>query len=271
MTPEREPSVTNTADCYDVPQYWDLAFDEDTQDEATFIEAAAAKYCNFPLQSLYEPGCGGGRLVMEMSRRGYAVQGIDLSHASVAYANSRLSAEQLPQGVTVADMRTHRMSPTVDLAYCFVNTFRHLLTEEDAVLHLQSVAASLKVGGLYLLGLHMLPPDADEEDEEQWSVTQGQTTVNMRLDAGDCDRELRLETLRFQMEVFDPQHPEPSQFASDYRMRIYEADQMLSLLNKVPELQLLDVYDFWYDIDEPQVFSDEMGDTVFVLQRQNGA
>ena len=63
-------------------------------------------------------------------------------------------------------MRTYRVKPQVDIAYCFVNTFRHLLTEEDAVQHLQSVAASLRPGGLYLLGLHMLPPDADEEDDE---------------------------------------------------------------------------------------------------------
>lgn len=251
-----------------MPQYWDLAFDEDTQEEATFIQDAVAKYCDFPLQTLYEPGCGGGRLVVEMARRGFAVQGIDLSSASVAHANSRLQAEQLPECVAVGDMRTHRIAPPVDVAYCFVNTFRHLLTEEDAVLHLQSVAASLRSGGLYLLGLHMLPPDADEEDEEEWSVTQGNTTVNMRLDAGDCDREQRLETLRFQMEVLDSQHPQPLRFASDYRMRIYEAQQMLALLDKVPEFELLDVYDFWYDIEEPQVFSDEMGDTVFVLQRK---
>jgi SAM-dependent methyltransferase len=259
--------VTEPVDCYDVPQYWDLAFDEDTLDEAEFIAAAAAKYCDFPLKSLYEPGCGGGRLVVQMARRGYAVQGIDLSQSSVEYANSRLQTEQFPESVSVGDMRTYRVKPQVDIAYCFVNTFRHLLTEEDAVQHLQSVAASLRPGGLYLLGLHMLPPDADEEDDEEWSVTQGDVTVNMRLDAFDCDRELRLETLRFQMEVLDPGHPQALQFASDYRMRIYEADQMLSLLAKVPEFTLLDVYDFWYDIDEPQMFSDEMGDTVFVLQR----
>lgn len=262
--------MTESADCYDVPQYWDLAFDDDTQDEAAFIQAAAAKYCDFPLQSVYEPGCGGGRLVLEMARRGLAVQAVDLSEASVAYANSRLLAEQLSASVSVADMRTNRLTPRVDLAYCFVNTFRHLLTEEDAVLHLQSVAASVRSGGLYLLGLHMLPPDADEEDEEEWSVTQGDTTVNMQLEAGDCDRGTRLETLRFQMEVVAADQPKPLQFSSDYRMRIYEAAQMLALLKQVPEFELLDVYDFWYDIDEPQQFSDEMGDTVFVLKKTTG-
>lgn len=259
--------MTESTDCYDVPQYWDLAFDDDTLDEAKFIEAVAAKYYDFPLKSLYEPGCGGGRLVMEMANRGYSVTATDLSEASIEYANERLAENSTRHTVVVADMRSFRAEPQVDLAYCFVNTFRHLLTEEDAVTHLQSVAASVRSGGLYLIGMHLLPPDADEEDEEDWSVTQDDITVNMRLDVAACDRETREETLRFQMQVMGKDFSEPLEFESDYRMRIYEARHMLSLLAKVPELELVDVYDFWYDIEEPLTLSDEMGDTIFVLRK----
>jgi hypothetical protein len=50
-------------------------------------------------------------------------------------------------------------------------------------------------------------------------------------------------------------------------MRIYQAHQFEELISQVPEFELRDVYDFWYDIEEPLRLSDEMGDTVFVLQR----
>ena len=90
----------------------------------------------------------------------------------------------------------------------------------------------------------------------------------MQLVVAGCDREIRQETLRFRMEVLSDALPKSLTFASDYRMRIYEADHMRSLLSKVPEFELLDVYDFWYDITDPLTLSDEMGDTVFVLQRK---
>ena len=43
---------------------------------------------------------------------------------------------------------------------------------------------------------------------------------------------------------------------------------MRSLLKKVPELKLLSVHDFNYDLDEPRELNDELGDTVLVLQKR---
>jgi len=257
------------SNCYDFPQYWDLAFGEDTKLEADFVEAAVRRYCSFSLSRVYEPGCGGGRLVMELARRGHDVTGCDLSHASIAWLQSQLQSEGLSAAVSVADMRDP--VPAADLqdaAYCFVNTFRHLLTEEDATRHLHSVASMLRPGGLYLLGLHLLPPDADEEDEESWQVTADGTTVDMQLVVADCCRETRQETLCFTMSVRQNDTPgQPNVFRSDYRMRLYDASQIASLIASVPELRLLDVYDFWYDISEPLSLNDELADAVFVLQR----
>lgn len=253
--------------CYDVPQYWDLAFGEDTSLEADFVEAAGRKYCDFAVRRLLEPGCGGGRLIVELARRGYAVTGWDLSRRAVEYAREQSDARGLSADVSVRDMTQSVCDPPCDVAYCLVNTFRHLLTEEDAVRHLKCMAESVRPGGLYILGLHLFPPDADEEDEEEWSHTENGVAVSMRLTVSDCSRQTRLETLQFEMTVSDPAHPGPQCFRSDYRMRLYEASQFTQLLSRVPEFQLLDVFDFWYDIEQPLTLSDELGDTVFVLRR----
>lgn len=253
--------------CYDVPEYWDLAFGEDTVDEADFIQASAQKYCSFSVHRLLEPGCGGGRLVLELARRGYEVTGWDLSQRAVDYANSTLRANGLSANVVVADMVNTIADRHFDVAYCLVNTFRHLLTEDNAERHLKNVAQSLSPGGLYILGMHLFPPDADEEDEEEWSHTRDGVTVSIQLSVAACNRQSREETLRFFMTANDPAVEGIQRFRSDYRMRLYEASQFLDLLAKVPQFELLDVYDFWYDIDEPLQLSDDMGDTVFILRR----
>ena len=76
--------------CYDFPQYWDLAFRDETRLEADFIEAAAQKYCQRPVKALLETGCGGGRLVVELASRGYDVVGFDISQAALKYLQRRL-------------------------------------------------------------------------------------------------------------------------------------------------------------------------------------
>ena len=258
--------MTTNADCYEYPQYWDAAFHEETLPEADFIRDAAEKYGPVKLQSVLEVGCGGGRQVVELSRRGYQVTAFDLSDAAVVYSQKRLRQRKLRADVFVGDMADFSLPCRVDLAHCFVNTFRHLTTEKQAVSHLKCVAAALRPGGLYLLGFHLLPPDAAEDDCERWSVKQRGHKITTTVRVLEFSRRKRLEVVRFSLRVRSPKMD--LKLRTDHTLRIYRADQFRSLLRKVPELQLLDVYDFCYDVSEPLTLNDELGDSVFVLQRR---
>jgi hypothetical protein len=50
-------------------------------------------------------------------------------------------------------------------------------------------------------------------------------------------------------------------------LRLYTAAQFRKLLRTVPQFQLRDVYDFWYEIDRPLRLSNQLSDAVFILQR----
>lgn len=253
-------------DCYDYPRYWDFAFSDETDFEADFIEAAAKKYSKIPVRAMYEPGCGGGRLVVEMVNRGYELTACDTSQTALSYLQQQLAAAGHTASVHLADMAGFRTSQPVDLAFNTVNTFRHLTTETSAREHLQAVADSLRTGGLYILGLHLMPPDADEEDSENWSVEQDDLRVNVFLEVTDFCRESRLEKLRFELTVQDgSQH---LRLQTVYTMRLYLARQMQDLLASVTDFEICDVYDFCYDIDEPLELNDDLGDTVLILRKR---
>ena len=252
-------------DCYDYPQYWDLAFRSETNLEADFIEAACEKYCNFQAKRLMEPGCGGGRLVVEMANRGYDMLGFDLSQPSIHYLEKRLARRELKARVLTADMTNFVPRKRIDAAFCTFNTFRHLTTEEAARQHLECVAASLRPGGIYILGFHLLPPDADEECIERWSARHASTKVTITLRVLAFDRQTRLETIRFSLRVRSGSRD--LKLRSDYQYRIYTAAQFHRLLVSVPQFELCDVYDFWYDIDDPLQLSNQLGDAVFVLRK----
>ena len=63
--------MTEVVDWYDYPRYFEMAFADETKPEADFIEAACAKFAARPVRTLLEPGCGGGRLLIELAARGY--------------------------------------------------------------------------------------------------------------------------------------------------------------------------------------------------------
>ena len=43
--------MTTVANWYDYPAYFDLAFRDETQPEADFLEAAFKRYCGFPVRA----------------------------------------------------------------------------------------------------------------------------------------------------------------------------------------------------------------------------
>ena len=247
---------------YDEAAYWDLAFRDETVDELAFINSLAARES---IASLYEPGCGGGRLVIAAAAAGYRVAACDLSEPAVRYVRRRLRRRQLDATVDVADMREYHCGP-VDLAICPVNTIRHLLTDIDVLTHLRSVAASVRPGGWYAFGLHLLPPDAAEEDGERWSVTHGRTKVTVTLRVVDFDRRRRLERLRFSLLVRSGE--QTKRFRSEFVYRIYTANQLGRLLAEATDWEHVSTHDFWWDLDEPLPLDDERGDTVVLLRRR---
>jgi SAM-dependent methyltransferase len=251
---------------YDHPQYYDLAFRSETRQEAAFIEAACRKYCPFPPRRLLEPACGTGRLITALAARGYRMTGLDLSRPALGYLQRRLVRRGLRATVLHADMADFRLPRPVDAAYCTFDSFRHLLDEAAARAHLECVAASLRPGGIYILGMHLLPPDASEECLERWTARHGRTHVTVTLRVLWADRRRRLETLRVNLLVRSPGRE--LRFRDDFQFRLYTAGQFRRLLAGVPSLELCDVYDFWYEIDEPQVLDDQISDTVFILRKR---
>jgi SAM-dependent methyltransferase len=253
-------------DWYDYPQYFDLSFRDETPLEAKFLEAVFRKYRKRPVKTLLEPACGSGRLVAALAGKGYRMTGLDLSRPMLDYCQQRLAKRGLSAKLLQADMSDFRLTRPVDAAFCTFNSFRHLLTEDAARRHLECVAASVKPGGIYVLGLHLVPLDAEEGSSERWTAAQGKTKMTVTLRVTAFDRRKRVERLRITSLVRSPRRT--VRLRSEFPLRLYTAGQLKRLVASVPVWELCDVFDFWYEIDEPRKLDDEMSDTVLVLRRK---
>ena len=251
---------------YDHPEYYDLSMQDETPAEAAFIEAACRKYCDFPVRRLVEPACGSGRLVVEMAARGYDVTGLDLNEKALKFLEKQLKRRKLRAEVLRADMTDFTLSQPAGAAFCLLNSFRHLLTEAAAKRHLETVAQNLQPGGIYILGLHLVPLDAFDNAIERWRSRKGKTQVSTDLRGTATDRRRRIETL--QVSLLVRRGEQVWRFRGQFDLRLYTASQFRKLLASVPVFELCDVYDFWYEIDEPLKLNNEISDTVFILKKR---
>src|SRR5205809_7232295 len=103
----------------------------------------------------------------------------DLSQPALSYLRRRLKRRRLHAETFQAEMSAFRLSRPVDAAYCTVNTFRHLLTEQAARDHLERIAISLRPGGIYVLELHLFRLGNNETDLGSWTVRRGNTNVTV--------------------------------------------------------------------------------------------
>jgi len=260
MSTEVEASI------YDYPKYYDLLFGSDVAAEFRFLKACFAKHAGCEVKRVFEPACGTGRLLIKLGRSGYEVSGNDLNPKAVDFCNERLRRYGLPESVVIGDMSKFRVRKKFHAAFNMINSFRHLSTENLALGHLECMAEAMNKGALYVLGIHLEPTGCPPMQEESWSARRGNLVVNSHMWSKGIDRKTRLEHLGLNIDVFTP--TKRLRIVDHMEYRTYRHEQFLSLLKKVPRLQVAETYDFSYNIRKPHVVSAMTEDVVFVLKKR---
>src|SRR5439155_3610121 len=116
--------------------------------------------------------------------------------ASVDLSSTPAYTRRLHAEIFEAEMSNFRIGQPADAAYCTFNTFRHLLTEQAARGHLKCIADSLRPGGIYILGLYLLPLDGKEENVWHWTEQRRETKVTITLRPLRIHLRSRTENLR---------------------------------------------------------------------------
>ena len=253
-------------DIYDYPKYYDALFGSDWKAEYDFLLACFERHALRRVRRLFEPACGTGRLLAKFARAGYEVSGNDLNPNAVEYCNARLVRHGFSPTAVVGDMADFRLKRRQDAAFNTINSFRHLGSEREAQSHLECVARALAKGGVYVLGLHLTPTRRPKCERETWSARRGHLSILSRMWSVQLDRRRRRERVAFTFDVYTPTRQ--FRLADEFVFRTYTAAQFRRLLARVAHLELVETYDFAYDVDQPIRVTAETEDVVFVLRRK---
>lgn len=224
---------------YSYPRYYALGYRWNTEQECAFIEACLKAHGPPSAKRLLDIGCGSGRHLTTLATRGYQVTGVDLSPEMIDYVEQEAKRANLRITAAVDDLRHLAVRGTFDTAYCLMDTFRFLLTNEQIIAHLRTVASLLAPDGLYLTDF-WVPRQWDLIGNEvhQWEQTEGETTVR----------------------VFYLQHPEsidPIQqtFEDELVFEIHEGSEMKEIRGGPTRTRLLLPQEFRALVEGVGVFS----------------
>lgn len=252
---------------YDLPRFYDIAYDPLTGPEVAFVQAMLARYSDAKRPRLLEPACGSGRALRRLAAAGYDVAGFDLSQPMLDYGNELLARDAVKADLSCQRLEDFAYDEPFDVAFCFVSTFRLLTTGTDARAHLELIASHLRPGGVYLLGLHLTDYTERTWDHETWTGERDGVSVSCTVSTGPPNRFTRTERVRTKLVARADGPTQPVVHESGWTFRTYDAAQFSSLLASVPALGLVAVHDFDYDPKHTHTLGDERLDVVAVLQR----
>ena len=250
---------------YDFPQYYDLLFGFDWKAECDFLESCFQKYAKCRVKRLFEPACGTGRLLIKLAKRGFDVAGNDLNPHAIDYCNRRLVRHGFQESAVIGDMCRFSVKRKFHAAINLINSFRHLASDDQAQRHFRCVANGLVKGGIYVLGVHLIPTQGARMEQESWVARRGNLQVNSHMWCKELDLKKRNEQLGMTLDIYTP--TSHRRILDEMNYRTYTAQQMETLLSKNPELQIAAIHDFCYDINDPHTIDETSEDVVYVLRK----
>jgi SAM-dependent methyltransferase len=137
---------------YDEPLYYEIAFSfMDSAKQADLFEEFIEKHSGIEVKRFLDIGCGPALQLRELARRGYETIGLDRSPEMLDYLKEKAGEEGIVIETIEADMADFSLGEKADLAFIMMGTIGLIESREAFLSHLDSVAGSLRSGGLYLI------------------------------------------------------------------------------------------------------------------------
>jgi len=190
---------------YKKVKYYELAFSFiDAKKQVNLFEKFIKKYSKVKVKNVLDVACGPALQLRELAKRGYGSTGIDCSSGMVNYLKKMSKVESLKIEVIKADMNKFNFKKKIDFAYIMMGSIIYVKNNNLFLSHLNSMANSLKSGGLYLIeNLAMNWSDPAFLKPQSWTMRKENIKVKTTYKLTPKDALKQIVTQTFTLEVDD--------------------------------------------------------------------
>ncbi len=250
---------------YDFPQYYEAAFSfRDLAAETGVMERCIETFSLAPVQRVLEIACGPAPHAGELAARGYRLFGLDINPNMLDYARRRWHGLKPAPTFLRGDMVSFTVPTPVDFVYVMLGSL-YLDDRAELISHLDSVAAALPPGGLYLLDscLQFADPLAHNRDNA-YVIRCGDMTVRSTFAVTLLDQASRLYEEIWNVRIDD--RGTVHEFRTVEHNRALLPDDFRRLIDGRQDFELLGSWEDW-DLDRPITAESETTRPLTLIRR----
>ncbi len=140
-----------SSDVYDNPLYYEVAFSFfNPRKQVDCFEGIIDRFSRVGAHRFLDIACGPSLQLREIARRGYEAVGLDNNKKMLRYLRKKAEEQGIKIETIQADMNSFKLRKKVDFSFIMMGSFS-FGSNNDLLKHLDSVAKSLKKGGLYFI------------------------------------------------------------------------------------------------------------------------
>jgi SAM-dependent methyltransferase len=234
---------------YKHPLYYEVAFSFfDVRKQVDTFEAIIKKFSRIKVRRFLDIACGPSLQLREIAKRGYNAVGLDLATEMLRYLSRKAKEEGIRIETVQADMSNFRLKKKVDFAFIMMGSLV-VKSNEKFMDHLDSVAYSLKRGGLYFIQNQMV--DWTGTVEQGWTVEREGITVKTTFSIHWKDILNQVYTERIRLEVND--HTQTRKLVSEEDLKFVFPQEFKALVKLNNKFEFLG----WWEGTESTWFLDK--------------
>ncbi|MBL8877184.1 MAG: class I SAM-dependent methyltransferase [Phycisphaerae bacterium] len=179
LIPERSGAASGAGDgLYQDPLIYDILHEPGTPLEVRSLATIWRRVAEGSPRTVLEPACGTGRYLERFADAGWKCLGFDIDPAMVRFASARLPQDGSRVWRGRLDNFGSRVGPgSVGLAFCPINSIRHVESDGEMVRHLKAIRRVLAPSGVYAVGISLSAYGLEAPTEDVWSGKRGSVHV----------------------------------------------------------------------------------------------
>ena len=134
-------------------QYYDLAFGPVRAERLDLYELLFCQNASRPVRDVLELGCGTGRWLIALGKRGYRMTGVDFDHAALALAREKCKETGLRVRLIEHDLVSWTPDDSYDAVIAPNNTLKWLPNHDLLRRCITQAALALRPGGIVIFDL----------------------------------------------------------------------------------------------------------------------
>lgn len=223
---------------YKDPIVYDILHEPGTDAEIRMLERVWWRVSASSPRTALEPACGTGRYLERMVRAGWKVQGFDIDPAMVKFSRSRMRARSTSGWRVWEDafdtFGSKIKAGAVGLAFCPINSIRHVSSDSEMVRHLKAIRRVLAPSGIYAVGISLSAYGLEAPTEDVWTGARRGVRVKQVVSytpaAGGSNRSDRAERVDSVLEIRRQRRVEIR--SSSYTLLSYSREQWEAVIAK---------------------------------------